>query len=205
MAIVGFDNLPALRAYVMGCIALIAHLFGRKVPFWNNLFIAAWVSLLLNPFSLTNISFQLSYLSIVGLKMLSKYWESKFNYLSSFVKDSFVATLSCTFFTLPLTISSFNQMSVIALLANVFVVPVIPIITILGIIIYIFKAIGINLSAIEYIVQVLIEVFKAFANLFGENPYSQLGDLNINIYWIYLIFLLLMFEMSYHNYHKKKI
>lgn len=121
----------AMRAGIMGFIALFAVKVGRLSNPKNILVMAGALMLALNPFLLRyDAGFQLSFLSIIGIfyfwPVLEKRTEKWPNPLK--LKSALNLSLSAQIITLPLVIYHFKIISLIAPLANLIIVPLIPLI-----------------------------------------------------------------------------
>ena len=69
---------PVMRATVMAIIFLCAYFFEREVNIYNSLSLATLIILAVNPWQLFEISFQLSFLSVVSIVWLSPKIKSVF-------------------------------------------------------------------------------------------------------------------------------
>jgi competence protein ComEC len=131
----------ALRAGLMGFLALYAMNIGRLNKLTNSLVFAAVVLLLFNPKLLRDdISFQLSFLAVFGIAYVYPIfdgWFEKFSKIfSKFSKDSqgatriiysaFSITLAAQVFTLPIIAYNFFIISIVAPLSNLLVLWTLP-------------------------------------------------------------------------------
>ncbi len=132
MFFVGVDNIPVVRATIMGISFIVSKLLGRKGSF--NVMFPFVIAILLffNPLSYKLISFQLSFLSTLGLVILSNIIQAELYILPSFARENVASTLAAIFFTMPVTLMNFNKVSIISPLANFFILPAVPFITIGG-------------------------------------------------------------------------
>jgi competence protein ComEC len=75
-----------------------------------------------------DVSFQLSFLAVIGLMELSPWLLKVLRKVQDTLgmRTSLAATLAALIMTLPLTISVFRQISIVAPLTNVLVAPLIP-------------------------------------------------------------------------------
>ncbi len=134
-----------VRAAFMGSLALVARQFGRRNLALNALFATALLMSLWNPFALWDVGFQLSFAATLGLILYAQAWqESVQAFLLRFLPQDtvsavigpfsnyFLLTLAAQLTTLPLTIYHFGRLSLIAFIANPFVLPAQPPIMILG-------------------------------------------------------------------------
>ena len=125
-----------VRASIMAIVIIIAKLTGRSSNLFNSLAIAALIILLINPNELFTPGFQLSFSAVLSIgimyPILSKLFNTGsiqnryFKYTVQFIAVSLSAQLG----TLPFTIYYFEKVSLIALLANFFVIPLIGVILI---------------------------------------------------------------------------
>ncbi|MCX6795947.1 MAG: ComEC/Rec2 family competence protein [Candidatus Falkowbacteria bacterium] len=116
----------AVRAGVMGFLALTALAFGRMNRLVNALVLAAAILLLANPKLLrTDVGFQLSFLAVLGIIYVYPLLAGMFGKLKSLVArsaaDALMVTVSAQIFTLPIIAYNFSIASLVAPLANLLV------------------------------------------------------------------------------------
>lgn len=124
-----------VRAGIMGLVVLLSKNVGRLSSARNVLALAATAMLLQNPKILAlDLGFQLSFVSTIGLVVLSPYFSEKLKWVySGFgLREAVSATFSALIFTLPLLLYNFGIFSLIAPVANILVVPFIPLTMSLG-------------------------------------------------------------------------
>lgn len=119
------------RAVIMVVVFLMALLFERERDNLNNLALAALVILIISPTSLLEISFQLSFTAVFAIlymvenigfvRELRQGQRTLFKRLALFLLVSAAAILG----TVPITLYYFNQISLIGILTNCFMVPLI--------------------------------------------------------------------------------
>lgn len=118
---------PVLRAVSFFTYYLIGNVFfGRSLKLLHVLLVVGLVQLLVNPFSIKDIGFQLSYLAVLGLSLilpfLKLYYEN-YPVLMQWILDAFAISLSSTLTTYPLVLFYFHQFSVWFLLGNLLLLP----------------------------------------------------------------------------------
>ncbi len=122
------------RAGVMACIVLWSLWRGAgKIDVWGTIGLSLLALLLWNPSWLLDISFQLSYLAVIGLliftePIMKRVLGAEHNKLAwwhwkKFFVGSLVVSLAAQFTTLPLIASSFGSIPLLSPLTNVFAVP----------------------------------------------------------------------------------
>lgn len=117
-----------VRAAIMGSLGLFAQIFGRKSMGLRSLFIAGYFMVLVDPFVLFDIGFQLSFAATAGILLFSESLKKYMSFLPNWfgMKDAAVATWAAQIFTTPIILFYFKSFSLIAPLANIVVVPFIP-------------------------------------------------------------------------------
>ncbi|MCJ8164679.1 competence protein ComEC family protein [Pontibacter sp. E15-1] len=115
-----------LRAVVMFSMVAVADAIRRQTNIYNTIAIAATGLLLLNPYNLKEVGFQLSFLAVLGIV----YLQPKFykllevdNYALDKVWMWFTVSVAAQLATLPLGLFYFHQFPVYFWFANLVVVP----------------------------------------------------------------------------------
>ena len=118
---------PAVtRASLMGLMFVFAHHFGRDQDWPTTLSFAGFVCLLLNPLTIYEIGFQLSFAATWGILYLGPVLDrsaARFLPFSPWLKGIVWVTLAAQLATLPLIAWYYNIVSVVALLANIVAAP----------------------------------------------------------------------------------
>jgi competence protein ComEC len=155
-------NTPVMRATIMATMLLLGYFLEREGNIYNSLSLAALIILTVNPWQLFEVSFQLSFLSVVSIVWLSPKIKSIFpeklnkipwmRFLISVFSVSFAAWLGL----LPLIAYYFGILSPITILANMIIVPYMTIIV----------ASGFSLALIGVLILSLSPIFAASNELF---------------------------------------
>lgn len=127
----GFEP-PIIRAAFMGDLTFLAQLLGRKSDALWTLFLAAAILLLMNPFYLTNISFQLSFLATFGILYIEPLIRNLLAKLPEILKTDLSVTISAQLITIPISLYHFGTISLIAPVSNFLLAWIIPPIMFLG-------------------------------------------------------------------------
>lgn len=118
-----------VRAAIMGGLLILARREGRFYQITNAIIFAGAAMLFFNPYLLRyDAGFQLSFLATLGLVYLAPHFNKWFSRLPNFLsfRANLAATLSAQIMTLPVILFGFGRFSLIAVLANVLILPVIP-------------------------------------------------------------------------------
>jgi|GEM_PF-1022152 len=197
LILVGLNNIPALRAGIIGFALLIALSIGRRGGIISFIPLSAAILIFFNPLVYKTVSFQLSFISTLGLICFSSYFEKIFKNLPESLRSELAPTLSATISTMPIILWNFGQISIISVLVNMLVLPVIPVIMFLGFIYICSLPINGIISAclgfVAFIpLEYLVRVIKFFGQLdslrlnFGR--INQLVPIIILVIIIYLAF-----------------
>jgi competence protein ComEC len=180
LALSGFSP-SAVRAFIMTSIFLISVILGRGAISLRSVSIAAFLILLFDSAALFLVSFQLSFCAVVALiSFYENYNETPLRYFSKnsvlnkiflYLFASILSTLIASLATLPISVSTFNRLSLTGILGNLVALPLISfIIAPLGIICIIFSSFfSFLLKLIEYCLNFLIEMVGYISNLPGSD------------------------------------
>ncbi len=126
----------AVRSACMVASGSVALWFGRRRHALSSLALAVGAMLFLNPGLIFDLGFQLSAASVLGIHLFLGYtvFALKTLGLSRGASESLGLTLIAQAATLPITIPVFKQLSLIAPLANILLVPCVSLILALGIV-----------------------------------------------------------------------
>ncbi len=134
IGIIGFvllvgDDPPVVRAGITGVLGYLAFASGTRLRLIALTIAVAAIMVARNPGILvSDVSFQLSFLSVFGLIVLKSALERFFQRIPTILsaRESVVLTLSATAFCVPLVAVVFGEVSTVFLLSNLLVAPLIP-------------------------------------------------------------------------------
>ncbi|MFZ2603057.1 MAG: ComEC/Rec2 family competence protein [Candidatus Omnitrophota bacterium] len=196
---------PVVRATVMAVIFLCAYFFEREADIYNSLSIATLIILGVNPWQLFEISFQLSFLSVVSIVWLTPKIESifpaKLNKIPwlHFLILTFSVSSAAWIGLLPLIVYYFRTFTTITVLANMIIVPYSAVITTTG---FSFALIGILIPSLAPIFAasnelLILILFKIHYFLVGiPGAYFKLPEIPFVYAILYYTLLILVFNFS---------
>ena len=206
MAFTGF-SMSVIRSGIMTILFYAAFLTGRKSDSMTSLFAAGTFIVLLNPYNILNIGFQLSFAATLGIvstaefnnKIISKFNEiKKFKFLIKPLKtitSSFIVTIAATVFTLPFICYSFKSLSLISPLTNLITSPLSTIILFLALCVIIFSfipAITFIFSFPAYFMTKLMLIITRYLGSFKYAYISVESTGGTGFYIFAVIFLILI-------------
>lgn len=194
-AFTGFKP-PVVRASIMAAWMSAAYLLGRRKSWLAALSSAALFSLLINPATLFDPSFQLSFAAVTSLFAFNGKIAALIEGIPLKLKSLLSASISVQILTLPLLAYYFGEIPVFAVLANLVVIPLTAIafyLTILGLIA---KATGIKiLLALPTLLSAFILKIAAFFNSFSLST-LVLTPVFVVVLLISLAFLAFLFKKN---------
>ena len=123
----------AVRASIMAALYLLAYHVGRPVQVWRMLLVAGALMVLVHPAIISSLSFQLSFLAVLGIAFFKEFFDAVLRWLPmAWLRELLSMSLAAQVATLPLIAYTFENVSVIGIIANIVVVPALPLIMILG-------------------------------------------------------------------------
>ncbi len=171
------------RAAVMACIVLFSLWRGAgKIELWPTLGLSIIICLLWNPSWLFDISFQLSYLAVLGLMIFVQPISQKivgsslpFWHWKKLLVESMIVSLAAQLTTMPLIASSFGSLPTLSVLINITAVPLASLIAPLGFMIMLLGLVSLQLAA--FLNQGMAFLYK------GLIIQAQLGAKLPNLIW----------------------
>ena len=121
--VVGGDA-PVVRATMMSILMCIAYVKGRLYQAKQALCICAILCLVYDPFSIFDVSFQLSFGATYGLLIWGTVLYERIQWLPKWIKTPLVLCVSAQLLILPLQLYYFHYISIASLLAACIVAPI---------------------------------------------------------------------------------
>ena len=158
------DNPPVWRVIGQYVFILLAFLLRREEDNLNAIFWVAFVNLVISPLKLFNVSFQLSYLAMLGLLYKPNF--SKF--LPAYLQEIWESSFWLMIFLAPLNIYYFGSLKPISIIANFFAIPIFSLVLFFSFL----YLIGFSLPMgfiFEKILSKLIDILFESLQLIGEH------------------------------------
>lgn len=199
-------NPPVVRGAIMGSLFLMAEYLGRQSSALTALTFAAAIMVAIEPQVLWDASFQLSFLAMAGLILISPHlqvWARKgvtdavgkkgtAASLGNFIVDSFAVTLAAVLATWPIIAYYFHVVSFVGLPATFFAVLALP-----AIIITTALVAGVGLLApllawvLGWISWLFISYFMLVVRALDVLPFSSIKLESIEVWQIWLYYAIL--------------
>lgn len=121
-----------IRAFIMFSILVLGQVVGHKGDLLNSLSLAALCMLVIQPFSLFQPGFQLSFMALLGITFFTPLSKKVGN--RAWIIEMLLASLGAFLFTAPVLVYHFYYISLYGLLMNLIMVPILSILMILSLI-----------------------------------------------------------------------
>ncbi len=114
----------AIRAAVMGIAVMSATLINRREDFATSVLTGAFIILLINPYSIFDTGFLLSFAAVTGIYLFAERFNGIFiKILPSSVCAAVAMSVSVNLMTFPITATVFNKINFVGIIANIIIVP----------------------------------------------------------------------------------
>ena len=172
-------NYPSTRAFIMAVFFMIGVLTERKSLWIITVSLACLIILLMDPLSVKELSFQLSFLATIAIGFATDiykgYREKIKNKVISYLLITLLISLSASVFTAPLVIYYFHYVSLISIFANVTAGLLIGIILFpLNVILIIFYIIT-GIYPLPEVINFLGKISFAFMHFLASLPFSAIN------------------------------
>lgn len=201
-------RIPVVRVTLIALIVLFGRMINRRTDPYNTLSIVAIAILAVNPYQLFTLSFQLSFISILSIIVLSPRIKHVLHLgkvkgkRTRIFLELFSVSLAVWIGLLPLIAYYFNLVSPISILANIIVVPYLSLIVAGG---FLASVVGIMFYRIAYIFfttcELLIALLMKFISILIRIPYSHFSVPDISVaslvsYYLLIAAFIVSIDMS---------
>ena len=230
MSITGFTS-SIVRAGIMGMMNIVAFLVYRKNDIWTSIAISLGIILIQNPYAITGVGLQLSYLGTIGIilfnKNIKQYLDNvkwiknniqikrskRISKIVENLKDMISVTLSAQMMILPIMLYHFNMIGIYFVITNILVSSIIGPIMFLSIIFVFSLFIHLQISQfISIFLSLGIKGLIQISNL-SHLPFSKIyiptpSILVIIIYYIVILVgnqIYMIYTNQYANSTKRRV
>ena len=196
-----------VRASIMGILIMGAGLFYRKNDIWNSIAISLLLMLIYNPFLITNVGLQLSYLGTIGIILLNKTFLRIFNKIRfekyilnrkiinivSKIIEILTVTISASVVVFPIMLYNFNLFGTYFLITNLLASIIIGPITIFGTVIVIISFAFLKIGKLLSIILEISLNTLVFVSNFSKLPFSKIYITTPKISMIIFYYVLIIF------------
>lgn len=182
------------RSAIMFSVIVAGNAFMRRSSIYNSLALSAFILLLVNPFNLWDVGFQLSYAALLSIAILGKPIAGILqpeNIILEKIWQLIAVTLAAQVFTIPFVLFHFHQFPLSFLLANLIAVPLSSLILYCLIALLVCSSIPIVATIIGWIAYYLIKGMNLYVAFVDALPFSKIESVNYTIVQALLLMLIL--------------
>jgi len=194
--LVGF-RVSALRAFFMYGACVIAKATGKELIPLNTLSFAALIILLVTPFALFSVSFQLSFLAIFAILIIAPLFYQHFP--QNFGFKMLAAVISVQLLLFPLFAYYFHNVSLVAVMANFIVIPFLYLLMPISLIQLVLTVISFRLALLfAPVTNFFFSVLLSLVKMFSKVPFASL-NIQFNGYFVaayFAVISLLIFSYT---------
>lgn len=205
MALTGFTP-SVTRSCIMVILQLLASILFRKSDTYQNLAISSFILLLINPYTLLDIGFQLSFGGTIGIVAFSRklqnakekkiFTKKRLEIVGKGlqkIKEMCLVTLSANLVITPIMMYHFHTISFTFFISNLLASPILAICLILGMIFIVSLFILPLAKLISLFLQPILQLFIWIAEISSKLPFSRILVPTPQIWQIILYYALLIF------------
>lgn len=193
------DSVPAYRASIMKLSASFAHWNRKDDSPLGNLIISAMILLAGKPYLMFDLSFQLTYLSTLGMILLSEpiAWRlAEIRLLGKRVKQAVSTSTAALFLTLPYLARLSNVINMSIFPANLLIVPFYTIFCVLSFPVVLMADFKPGLLLLKPVLHLLYSITGVL-----EGAVGLLFNLNIDLYSLNIIYYLFIAGLLIKHFH----
>jgi len=193
----GFEP-PVIRAWIMGSMVSWVKYYGRSVDGFRALVFTALLMIIIWPYFLFSVSFQLSFLATLGLIIFGNSIVGALHKIfkkESFFVEDLGTTIAAQVFVLPIVSYYFGRISILSFLVNPLILWTVPVATILGTFyIFIANVCVILARFLSLFIYPFLSIFVIAINFFSGFKFASvnfgIGLLPVLIYYLFTLFLI---------------
>ncbi len=184
-----------MRASTMLSFIIIGKSLNRNVNIYNTLAGSAFLLLLINPFIITELGFQMSYLAVIGIVALQQkiynLWLPD-NWLLDKIWAITTVSFTAQLFIFPLILLYFHQFPNYFFITNLIVIPVTSFVIYSGLLVLFSSPISWLSAVISKVFVLLIKFLNSSVQIIENLPYSTTSGVSINITETFLIYAVII-------------
>ncbi len=191
---------PVVRATIMGVIIIMTFLSNRSTNIFNSISIAAIIILIYSPNQIYDPGFQLSFSAVLSTAIIYPYiksWVEQLNLKLKWLEKIFLfmgVSFSAQVGTIPFTLVYFAKLSIVSIIANLFVIPISGIITAIAFITIFLGSLSYSIAYyFAYANDLLTIIMMNFIRFVGTLDFSFLWIRNYSFYDSIVFYLVLGF------------
>ncbi len=185
-----------MRATTMFSFIVIGkELINRKSSIYNTLAVSAIVLMIINPYIVYQVGFQLSYVAVLGIvylqPKLNKLFYSKYKFIRGIWAITCVS-IAAQIATFPLSLHYFHQFPTYFFISNLIVIPAAFCVFYLGVFLFVIAPFGGLSLVVGKLINAVVWILNQ-AVYFTENlPVSLIAEIEFTVFETYLLYAIIV-------------
>ena len=205
-AITGFSA-AVLRSTAMFTFIVLGQAYSRKVNGFNTLAASLFFLLIINPYLITYVGFQLSYLAVIGIMAIYpsiyKLYNTN-NWLFDKAWALISVSLAAQIITAPLAMFYFHQFPNMFLITNLIIIPLTTLIMYVGMGFYVISFVPVISAWVSKLLAVLVYLLNETVKFIEHLPYAVSRNISITESEMFLIFAMILLLVTFFYSKQKK-
>ena len=213
--LVGF-SVSVLRSYIMGSIMIFSKIFFEEADTKKSYFISLIITMILLPYSLYDISFQLSYIAVGSIlfvnPVVEKFYKMTFkikNEMADYFIKLALLSLGIQVASAPVFIYNFQVIPVFSFISNIVGIPLGTLsiqAVFLSMLVSFVNLEILNTFAVA-ITDFIYRAFESYVIFMGKIPLLQLNiKVKVDLVYVisyYILLFIFLYQLSQYNYRKE--
>lgn len=169
-----------MRATIMLSFISFGNVFTRQMNIYNSIAASAFILLLLNPYSVMSVGFQLSYAAVLSIVFFQPKIYSLFSFkkqIPDYIWQLVSVAVAAQIGTFPITVHYFNQFPAYFIVTNIIIIPLATLIIYGALILFIFSFSTVISSVIAKVINFFLIVLNTSINFIENLPGSSISGL----------------------------
>ncbi len=189
-----------LRAATMFSFIIMAKAYNRYSNIYNTLSASAFLLLLINPYLIMEVGFQLSYLAVLGIVYIQPKiykWFEPNNWLLDQIWTITSVSIAAQVATFPLGLLYFHQFPNYFLLSNLVVIPISTAIVYIGTSLFAFAKVSLIAGYLAIAFNWCVWFLNQSVKMIEKWPYALLQGISISIFETWVLYGLIILFLYY--------
>ncbi|MBE0660858.1 MAG: ComEC/Rec2 family competence protein [Bacteroidales bacterium] len=184
-----------LRATTMFSFVIIGMSMNRNANIYNSLAVSAFILLIINPYLIREVGFQLSYIAVIAIVSIQpglyQLWRPR-NWLLDKIWAITTVSIAAQIGTAPLGLYYFHQFPNYFIITNLLVIPLASLILYAGFLTVILSAVPVISGWISWLLVVFLKAMNNSVAFVDSLPYSATTGVFISMLEMLVLFLVIM-------------
>lgn len=195
----GVKHSPSLiRAYIMAIIFIMGKIFYEEVDAAKSLAAAFIGGIFVNPVSMNEVSFILSYLAVFAIICIYPLIKKVIYKGKSKFIEKLILLTTIQFFLIPILIKEFGTIQFLSFFSNLIILPIGTLFIVISFIGLFLENIGLGFIIFP-IANIIFETFMKLVEIFSKVPYLTLRYNGSKDNALFLIFYVIIFGIVFYN------